>query len=82
MINIGQIVTLSDNKKYMVVNKMNLHNINYVYLITMTKPVEILIATEINKNGEYILEEIKDNDELDYILSKFSLTPEDTSEID
>lgn len=77
MINIGQIVTLSDNKKYMVVNKMNLHNINYVYLVTMTKPVEILIATENNKDGEYILEEIKDNNELDYILSKFSLTPED-----
>ena len=82
MINIGQIITLSDSKKYMVVNKMNLHNINYVYLITMTKPVEILIATETNKNGEYILEEIKDNDELDYILSKFSLTPEDPNEID
>ncbi len=75
MINIGEIVTLNDSKKYMVVNKMTLHNICYVYLITIEKPVEIIIATESNKNGNYTLEEIKDNDELDYILSKFSLTP-------
>ena len=35
-----------------------------------------------NKNGEYILEEIKDNNELDYILSKFVLTPDKNDEID
>ena len=46
MIKVGEIVELNDNKKYMVLNKINLHNINYVYLITMDKPVEILIATE------------------------------------
>ena len=45
--------------------------------MTSSKPVEIVIATEVNKNGEYKLEEIKDNDELDYILSKFALTPEE-----
>lgn len=77
MINIGEIITLNDEKKYIVVNKMALHNINYVYLITIEKPVEIVIATEVNKNGNYTLEEIKDNDELDYILSKFSLTPDE-----
>ena len=77
MINVGEVIKLSDEKEYVVVNKMTLHNINYVYLITTNKPTEILIATETNKNGEYVLEEIKDNDELDYILSKFALTPED-----
>lgn len=77
MINVGEVIKLSDEKEYVVVNKMSLHNINYVYLMTTTKPIEILIATETNKNGEYVLEEIKDNDELDYILSKFALTPED-----
>ena len=77
MINVGEVIKLSDEKEYVVVNKMSLHNINYVYLMTTTKPIEILIATETKKNGEYVLEEIKDNDELDYILSKFALTPED-----
>ena len=82
MINVGDVLNLSDNKKYVVVNKMELHNINYVYLMTVTKPVEILIATETNKNGQFTLEEIKDNDELDYILSKFALTLDETTEID
>jgi len=83
MIKVGEIVELNDNKKYMVLNKINLHNINYVYLITMEKPVEILIATEKVEDGEIVLEEIKDNDELDYILSQLVLTKdEDDDEID
>ena len=83
MIKVGEIVELNDNKKYMVLNKLNLHNINYVYLITMEKPVEILIATEKVEDGEIVLEEIKDNDELDYILSQLVLTKdEDEDEID
>ena len=71
--NIGQIVKLDDNKEYMVLNKMNLHNINYVYLITITKPTEMLIATENNQDGNIVLDEIRDNDELDYVLSQFAL---------
>ena len=82
MINIGDLINLNDGKQYIVVNKMILHNINYVYLMTSSKPVEIVIATEVNKNGEYKLEEIKDNDELDYILSKFVLTNDEKEEID
>ena len=81
MINVGQVIKLSDDKDYMVLNKINLHNINYLYLITINKPTEMLIVTETNQNGELVLEEIKDNDELDYILSQFVLNPSD-DEID
>jgi len=42
-------------------------------LITISKPTEILVVTEVNQDNEIILEEIKDNDELDYILSQFVL---------
>ena len=75
MINIGQVITLDDNKEYMVINKTNLHNINYLYLVTITKPVDMLVVTEVNKDGNVVLEEIKDNDELDYVLSQFVLNP-------
>ena len=75
MINVGQVVKLNDNKEYMVLNKMSLHNINYLYLVTITKPTEMMVVTEINQNGSIILEEIKDNDELDYVLSQFVLYP-------
>lgn len=77
MINVGQVVKLDDNKDYMVLNKMSLHNINYLYLVTVTKPVEMLVVTETNQNGNIVLEEIKDNDELDYVLSQFVLNPDE-----
>ena len=77
MINIGQVITLDNNKEYMVLNKTNLNNINYVYLETINKPTEILIATEVNVDGNITLEEIKDNDELDYILSQLVLNPDE-----
>lgn len=79
---IGQVVKLDDDKEYMVLNKMNLHNINYVYLITINKPTEMLIVTEVENNGDIVLEEIKDNDELDYILSQFALNTDEEDEID
>ena len=80
--NVGQVIRLSDDKDYMVLNKMNLHNINYLYLITINKPTEMLIVTESNNNGEIVLDEIKDNDELDYVLSQFVLNPNKEDEID
>ena len=80
--NVGQVIKLSDDKDYMVLNKMNLHNINYLYLITINKPTEMLIVTETNNNGEIVLDEIKDNDELDYVLSQFVLNPDREDEID
>lgn len=76
MINVGEIIELNDNKEYIVVSKKELHNIVYLYLITNSKPLEILIATEKDINGEIILEEVKDNDELDYVLSQFALETE------
>jgi len=80
--NVGQIIKLSDEKEYMILDKINLHNINYLYLITINKPTEMLIVTESNNNGEIVLDEIKDNDELDYILSQFALISDDSDEID
>ncbi len=73
MVQVGEIVKLSDNKEYIVINRMDLHNISYVYLITNSKPLEILIATEKIVNGDIVLDEIKDNNELDYVLSQFVL---------
>lgn len=74
MLKAGQIVKLSDNKEYMVINRMDIHSINYVYLMTTSKPLEIVIATEKEKDGKVILKEIKDNDELDYVLSQIAFS--------
>lgn len=80
--NVGQIVKLDDNKEYIIVDKLNFHNVNYVYLITNSKPLEIMIAVEKVKDGKIILEEVKDNNELDYVLSQFALNSSDDDEID
>ena len=77
MLNIGQIITLDNNKEYMILNKMNLHSVNYYYLVTIQKPTEILVVTESKNDENYVLEEIKDNDELDYVLSQLILNKEE-----
>lgn len=78
MIEVGQIIKLEDNKEYIVINKMSVHSVNYIYLITNSKPLEIMIATEKIEDGKLVLKEIKDNDELDYVLSQFALNKEES----
>jgi hypothetical protein len=82
MLEIGEIVKLSNDKEYIVVNTMNLHNIRYVFLISNFKPLDIVIGTEKIKDENIIIEEVKDNVELDYVLSQFALTKEESDEID
>lgn len=76
MLEIGQTVKLDNDKEYVVINAMNLHNVKYVFLATLTKPLEIEIAVEKTKNNKLVLEEVKDNAELDYILSQLVLSKE------
>ncbi len=75
MLNISEIVNLND-KEYIIVNKIKLHNTIYYFLITLDKPIDILIATEGFENDNLVLKEIDSNDELDYILSKLVLIKE------
>ena len=81
MLNVGQLVKLDNDKEYMVLNIMNLHNVRYVFLISNFKPLDIIIATEKIKGSDVILDEIKDNMELDYVLSQFALS-KDENEFD
>lgn len=77
MLEIGQIVKLSNDKEYIVVNTMSLHNINYVFLISNFKPLDIVIGTEKIIDEDIIIEEVKDNNELDYVLSQFALSKDE-----
>lgn len=82
MLEIGEIVKLNDNKEFIVVNIINLHNVRYVFLISNFRPIEIVIATEKIKDENIVLEEVKDNNELDYILSQFALSKDYEDEFD
>ena len=82
MLEIGEIVKLSNDKEYIVVNSMNLHNIRYVFLISNFKPLDIVIGTEKIIDEDIVVEEVKDNTELDYVLSQFALSKDDEDEFD
>ena len=77
MLEVGEIVKLNNNKEYIVINTLYLHNIHYIFLVSNFKPLEVVIATEKIREDNIVLEEIKDNAELDYILSRFVLTKKD-----
>jgi len=80
MLEVGEIVKLDNDKEYIVINIINLHNIRYVFLISNFKPLDIVIATEKIKDEDIVLEEVKDNSELDYVLSQFTLSNDEISE--
>ena len=82
MLEVGEIVKLDNDKEYIVVNTISLHNLRYVFLISNFKPLDIVIATEKIKDENIVLEEIKNNDELDYILSQFVLAKDKDVEFD
>ncbi len=71
MLEEGQLLVLNDNKEYMIVGNLKLHNINYVYLLTTSKPLEALVVTAKEKDGQIVFDEIKDNEELEYVLNQF-----------
>lgn len=82
MLEIGEIVKLSNDKEYIVVNTMSLHNVRYVFLISNFKPLDIVIGTEKIIDEDIVVEEVKDNNELDYVLSQFALSKDDEDEFD
>lgn len=45
-INDGQIITLDDKKDYIVLKKVVYNNTNYIYLITASKPVEVMFVRQ------------------------------------
>ena len=72
MLELGEIVNLSDDKEYIVANILNLHTSRYVFLVTSSKPLELVVAKEKIEGENIVLEEVKDNSELDYVLSNIA----------
>ena len=77
MLNEGQIIELSSGNEYIVMKVLSLHNFNYVYLVNTMEPHDILIGT-IKFENDFLFNEIKDNTELEYVLTV--LNPNDSKE--
>ena len=69
MLNVGDIITLNDNKKYAVVSLTNYNNNNfYVYIANMDNPTDTQIV--LHENNQFIV--INDEILIDELESIFS----------
>lgn len=53
----GEIIELDDNKEYIVLKQEKYNNINYVYLITSSKPIEVMFVKQIDDELELVVDE-------------------------
>jgi hypothetical protein len=68
MLNQGEILTLSDNKKYSVVYTTELNSKNYVYLIDQDDYTNTMFCEFDNNNG---LEEVTEPEIIEQLMAKF-----------
>ncbi len=61
------IVTLEDGKEYLIVDKIQLEQVDYYYLCSMTKPLSIKIAVE----KDQVLYFIEDKETLTVVYDHF-----------
>lgn len=66
----GQIIKLENDKEYIVAKSIVKGGINYYYLMTSTKPIEVMFVKELIENNESSLEEL-DIDELNEVMELF-----------
>lgn len=69
MLNQGEILTLSDNRKYSVVFTTRYENVDYVYLIDQDDYTNTMFCKYDNNNG---LEEVSDYNIIETLLKLFS----------
>lgn len=67
----GQVITLEDNKDYIVIKRITCDDLDYVYLMTAEKPIEVVIVKEEIINNEIFLNPITDQNELNLVISLF-----------
>ena len=68
MLKQGEVLTLSDNKKYSVVYQTVLNSINYVYLIDQDDYTNTMFCEYDNDNG---LEEVVSEEIIQQLMLKF-----------
>ncbi len=61
------IITLDNNKSYLIVSKITIDYIDYYYLCSTTKPLDIKIAVIKNKKLEFV----EDSETLNYVFNEF-----------
>ena len=68
---LGDIVTLEENKDYVVCAVAHKNNFNYVYLITIDEPYKVVFAKEILHEKDFDLELVGKKEEKEELLELF-----------
>lgn len=66
-LNMFNLVTLDDDKKYLVVNTIKVDNVNYALLVEENNVDNFKLLEEVHVNGELILREVLDEIKLEKI---------------
>lgn len=61
------IITLDNNESYLIVSELTIDFINYYYLCSTTKPIQIKIAVIKNNSLEFV----EEKKTLTYVFNKF-----------
>lgn len=72
MIKKGQILTLTDNNKYLVLSKVLYKNVNYLYLIDINDNTKFKICCENIDNNNISVSIINDNKLIEKLILLFT----------
>lgn len=67
----GEIIELDNEKEYICVARLEDNGVNYLYLLSNFKPIEIMFAKEIINGEEINIEIINDAAEKRHVLELF-----------
>ncbi len=68
---VGELITLDNNKEYICFSRINDNEFDYVYLISNFKPIEIRFAIEKINNNDVELEIINNQEQKQYVYNLF-----------
>ena len=75
-LDISNIVTLDDDKRYMVLDVINVDNTDYVSLVEVNDPSNFKLLEKFTRDGELVLREVIDEIKLEEVklqaLKKFA----------
>lgn len=69
---IGELITLENNKEYICIKKTTFEGKDYVYLVSNFKPLEIRFAEESIENKEVYVTVVEDADLKNKLLNEFN----------
>ena len=67
----GETAVLEDGKEFICFKTLTEEGIDYVYLVSNYKPVEVRFAKQTIVNGELLLEIVEDQDLKEHLLKSF-----------